>query len=143
VECVDGLVTRITRARARREADRWLRAADGHWHSSSAFAWRIAELTSERERRLLAHSLRGIVRDVEPDRLPGASPLNRVGLRAHVDLLTAIAGRLADLDQPVAPAGVLLVRDLLTDGGSPLYTEGRIGQLPSTVAGILAALEPW
>jgi hypothetical protein len=96
-------------------------------------AWRVAELTSHRARRDLARSLSGIVGELDPKWLPGVSPLNRVGLRAHVTSLLALADRLDD-DRPVTAAGVLLVRDLLTDGGSPLYAAGHIEDLEPTLA---------
>jgi hypothetical protein len=46
--------------------------------------WRGVELTSARKRLQLARSLEGAVRELHgPVRLPGASPLNRIGPRPH------------------------------------------------------------
>lgn len=124
----------------RREADQWLRRHRAFMFSPHA--WRAAQLTSEKSRRSLASSLRGIVDELEgPIRLPGASPLNRQGVRPHVRVVEALANRLDDLARPVSPAGVLHVRDLLTDGGSPLYDRTRADDLPETVDTIIAILD--
>ncbi len=104
------------------------------------FAWRALELSSRRERHGLARSLRGIVDELDPKWLPGVSPLNRVGLRRNVDSLLELADRLDD-DLPVTAFGMLLVRELLTDGGSPLYAAGHIEELEPTLAGIRGALD--
>jgi hypothetical protein len=76
---------------------------------------------SARDRLRLARSVRAVVKDLSASRLPGASPLNRVALRPHAPLLTALADCLADLERPVDAAGVLAVRRLLTDPDGPLY----------------------
>ena len=131
----------FTRLRARRDADRFLRASRGSWESHPAFAWRVAELTSPRERRSLARSLRGIVKDAaSPSWTFSASPLNRRGLRPYVDDLARLACRIGDLEQSVTGAGIVLVRDLITDGGSPLYIAGDVRALPATLARIRATL---
>jgi hypothetical protein len=132
----------FARARARGDADRWLRASAGRSQSHPAFAWRTAELTSSRERRMLARSLRGIVADVQaPVWGFSASPLNRRGLVSYVDEIEALADRVGDFQQPVAAAGIVLVRDLLSDGGSPLYTGGNVADLPSTLSRIRSTLD--
>jgi hypothetical protein len=105
-------------------------------------AWRTAELTSSRERRMLARSLRGIVADVQaPVWGFSASPLNRRGLVSYVDEIEALADRIGDFEQPVAAAGIVLVRDLLSNGGSPLYTGGNVADLPNTLSRIRSALD--
>ena len=122
----------LARAKARRDADRWLRV----------FAWRTAELTSARERRVLARSLRGVVSDVRAPRSTfSASPLNRRGLRPYVAEIESLADLVGALDRPVTGAGIVLVRDLLTDGGSPLYTGGSPDALPAALTRISSALE--
>jgi hypothetical protein len=98
-----------------------------------------------KKRRRLTHSLEGVVRDVSTPlghQLPGASPLNRVGLQPHRAELEVLAERLGDLDRPVTAVGLALVDGLLTDGGSPLYDRSAVGSLPDTVGSILSALEP-
>lgn len=110
--------------------------------SHPAVAWRTAELTSSRERRTLARSLRGIVADVQsPSWAFSASPLNRRGLVPYVHEIQALADRVGDFEQPVAAAGIVLARDLLKDGGSPLYTGGNVADLPSTLSRIRSALD--
>jgi hypothetical protein len=106
--------------RERRLADEWI--AHGF---ASRYAWRVGELTSDRERRLLARELRSVVAEVRGSRLPGPAPLRGGALRPHVDLLDAIATLLAALDRPVAAPGVLAVRELLTSPGSVLYAPCR------------------
>lgn len=110
--------------------------------SHPAVAWRTAELTSSRERRMLARSLRGVVADANaPLWAFSASPLNRRGLVPYVQEIQALADRVGDLEEPVAAAGIVLVRDLLSDGGSPLYTGGSVADLPSTLSRIQSALD--
>ena len=48
---------------------------------------------------------------------------------------------MGDLDRPASRHGLLLVQNLLTDGGSPLYDRDRIDELPETVRMILVALD--
>jgi hypothetical protein len=94
-----------------------------------------------RRRKALARSLEGVIKSLDPNRLPGASPLNRPGLRAYVPELHALAERVGDLDRPASRRGLQLVRALLTDGGSPLYDRERIHELPATIKTIAVALE--
>lgn len=114
-------------SRSWREASRRRREADA-WIESMAVVprrcrWRVDELTSAHERRLLAESLRNVVVSLSPNRLPGAVPLDRVALRPSADLLTALADRLADPPRPVSPRGVLAVHHLLTEPTSVLYRQ--------------------
>jgi hypothetical protein len=106
----------LERRRERRVADEWI--AHGF---ASRYGWRVAELTADRERRLLARELRGVIGEVRGTRLPGPAPLRGGALRPHVALLEAIAERLAALDTPVDPAGVIAVQRLLTSPDSVLY----------------------
>jgi hypothetical protein len=98
-------------------------------------------VVSARQRRSLERSLRGIVRSLDPKLLPGASPLNRRDLRIYVPEIRALANRVGDLDRPASRRGLELVRNLLADGGSPLYDRDRIHELPETVKRILIALD--
>lgn len=104
-------------------------------------AERYEEVLATRRRRSLARSLEGIVRSLDPKLLPGASPLNRPGLWLYVPEIRTLAARVGDLDRPASRRGLELVRNLLTDGGSPLYDRERIDELPETVRRILAALD--
>jgi len=128
--------------RRRREADRWLRQglSPGTLHG-----WRVAELTSPRERQMFARSLRSLIRELDMLPFLSASPLNRPAVRPYVDELQILQRRLASRDRPVAPLGMLLVRELLADGGSPLYDRGSEDQLPAALERIHDALDtqPW
>ena len=122
------------RRRRREEADAWI--ASGF---APRFRWRAEELTSRRERRLLARSVRGVIADLSPRRLPGPVPVNRVAVRPHVELLATLADRLAD-QRPVAPVGILAVRRVLTDPDGPLYTRDRC-DVAHALAGVIEQLE--
>jgi hypothetical protein len=98
-------------------------------------------VVSARQRRSLERSLRGILRSLDPKRLPGASPLNRAGLWLYAPEIKALADRVGDLGRPASRHGLDLVRNLLTDGGSPLYDRDRAAELPETVKRILLALD--
>jgi hypothetical protein len=100
-----------------------------------------AGVISARRRRSLARSLEGVIKSLDPKRLPGASPLNRRGLWLYMPELQTLARRVGDLDRPASRRGLQLVHNLLTDGGSPLYDRDRAGEIPETVKSILAALE--
>ena len=114
----------------------------GRWESHPAFAWRAAELIAPRERRILAGSLRRVVAEVRSPRpIVTASPVNRRGVAPFAPELESLAERLADLEQPVTAAAILLVRELLTDGGSPLYTQSRSTEIPAALSRIRATLE--
>jgi len=94
-----------------------------------------------RKRKSLARSLDGVVRSLDPKRLPGASPLNRPGLWLYEPELRTLAARVGDLERPASRHGLQLVHDLLTDGGSPLYDRDRADVIPETIHRILVALE--
>ena len=94
-----------------------------------------------RRRRELERSLQGVLRSLDPKRLPGASPLNRRGLWLYEPELRSLARRVGDLDRPVSRHGLSLVQSLLTDAGGPLYDRDRINELPETVRRILVALD--
>jgi hypothetical protein len=104
-------------------------------------AWRAGELTSDRSRRVLARSLRGVVSELDEGRLPGASPLNRTGARPEADLILALADRVGDAERPVTARGVLLVEDLLTDGWGPLYARDRVDELGPSLTRCLITLD--
>jgi hypothetical protein len=118
-------VLRDRRARRQRRRDADRRIVESVGPPPGDVAWRAAELTSTRERKLLARSLRGVVIEVSNMSLPGVSPLNRVALRPHTRELKALADRLADLDTPVDAAGVIRIQRLLTDPDGPLYARAQ------------------
>jgi hypothetical protein len=132
---------RIELGRVRRAADRLivheLRSRD----ASELVRWRCEELTSRPALDALRREVERLLRDLDPAKLPSASPLRRPAARANEPLLRAVAERLGE-SRPVAARGVLLVRSLLHDGGSPLYAEDAALLLPRALTRVLGALEP-
>lgn len=124
----------------RRQADRQL-LGTAATRSPELVVWRTAELTSERNRRVLAKTLRGVVSELDARRLPGASPLNRSGARSHAGLIQALADRVGDLERPVSARGILLVEDLVTDGWGPLYARNRAGEISASLRRCLTTLD--
>lgn len=123
---------------ARRDADEeLLRSAV----PSLRLAWRAAELVVPKNRLELARSLRTLVREADARYLPNAVPINRGAVRAVSADLVEMADRLADLENPIAPRGVLLVEQLLTDGAGPLYNHESADELASSVTKATRALE--
>jgi hypothetical protein len=123
----------LERRRARAEADHWI----GHGFEAR-YQWRVAELTSRRERKLSARSLHGILAELDGSKLPGATPTRVAALRPHAALLEAIEARLLD-ERPVSGAGMLGIRTLLTSPGSCLYTE--VDDIASCLTIVLEKLE--
>ena len=139
-----GQVARIALAlaRRRRTADRLLRTGVRVHPQSELLMWRAAELTSDRNRKLLAGSLGRVVREVDRPSLMTAVPLNRRGLRPHLPLVRSLIDRLASVKRPVSARGMVLVEELLTDGFvSPLYVGGRTEDVPGTIERCLAVLD--
>jgi hypothetical protein len=131
------------RSHLRRRADALMQTGAQVHPQSQLLVWRAGELTAERNRRSLARSLRRMVQEVERPSPLSASPLNRRGVRPHLELVRALADRVGSLERPVAAQGMVLVEQLLTDGiGSPLYQGGRVGDLPAALDACIAALEP-
>jgi hypothetical protein len=125
----------------RRRADLELRHEPRPHLQSSYARWRARELTSDRHRVALARAVARTERDLSSAVLPGASPLNRVAARPHVELFRQLAERLVALDRPVTPEGVLQVEELLTSPESPLYARERANQLRSSLHASRRALD--
>ena len=126
----------------RRQADRLLAAIDTD-RVPERLRWRAAELTRRRERRALARALRNLLRslDLPPRFLP--TPVNRSALRRNRRAVEALASRLAALDRPVRPRGILLVRQLLQGSvRSPLYDVEEAGELRAALARACSEIEP-
>jgi hypothetical protein len=123
----------------RRSADQWIRFKPRLLGPMDV--WREQELTSARERRSLARSVLGIVDEINARCLPSAAPLNRAALRPYSPQLTELADRLADVGRPVSGCGILHLRDLLSDGGSPLYYGGDPEGLETALGRVRAELE--
>jgi hypothetical protein len=138
-------IVRAERARAElravcRTADRLI-LADAHGaEGSDIVRWRMLELVAPGSRRGLADELARTLRRSDPDRLPSASPLRRGLARRHRELLQRLEERMLD-GRPVTARGVLLLRRLLREPGSPLYDE-YAGDLSRAIATVLVELEP-
>ena len=130
----------VHRARLRAAADEWIAlGVDG---PATRYRWRIEELTSLRERSLLANSLRSVVRELNVPHRHVGSLLNRRTLRPQRELLIEIAERLSDGERPVSASGVVAVQRLLTQPDSPLYAHaGPDGPARNTGAELGAILD--
>jgi hypothetical protein len=126
------------RHRACAAADAWI--ARGYENRASRYGWRIDELTSQCERRLLGRSVRRIVPELAAGRRPGASPLSRFALRPFRSELIALADRLDDFERPVSAAGILGVHRLLTEPGSVLYSRPSFDKQPRDIGAELGAI---
>jgi hypothetical protein len=123
----------LERRRARTEADQWI----GHGFESR-YPWRVAELTTSRERRSCARSVRGVLRELSGSKLPGPLPLRVTALRPNAALLEQIEARLLD-EQPVSAVGMVAVNELLTSPGSCLFSE--VADVASSLQTVLTKLE--
>ena len=134
--------TALALGRRRQAANRLLRTGVRVHPQSELLTWRAAELTSDRNRKMLAGSLGRVVREVDRPSLMTAVPLNRRGLRPHLPLVRSLIDRLASAERPVSAQGMVLVEELLTDGFvSPLYLGGRREDVSGTIERCLAALD--
>jgi hypothetical protein len=136
---------RAERARAelraiRRSADRLILASARGVEGSDVVRWRTLELVAPEARQGLARELEQTLRRMDPARLPSASPLRRGPVRRHRELLRRLEERMLD-GRPVTARGVVLVRRLLREPGSPLYDEHG-GNLSRALARALMELEP-
>jgi hypothetical protein len=103
----------------RRQADEWLRSATGQF-VPPAYAWRAAQLVSERERCVLARSLRRILATARERPRGSYMPL-LIAVRHRRASLEALARTLEEASEPVTPAGMLRAIALVTDGAGPLW----------------------
>jgi hypothetical protein len=138
---VRGTRARLELAAVRRTADRLIvhepRAVD----ASELVRWRTAELTSRAAREALRREVLRTIAELDPRKLPSASPLRRPAARANEQLLQRIADRVGS-SAPISARGVLLAYSLLRDASSPLYTEDAAVLLPRALTRVLGALEP-
>ena len=124
----------------RRRVDRWLAWGEGQPPPDALIGARMHELTSPRERRRLAGSLRAI-RDL--GLRPGvyrASVVNPRAAAANGPALERLAARLEALEQSVAARGVARTVALLGDGRGPLYDPRRAEDLGPALERALRAL---
>lgn len=124
----------------RRTADRLILADQHAVEGSDIVRWRTLELVAPDTRRALARELEQTLRRIDPARLPSASPLRRGVARRHEEMLRRLEERLLD-DRPVTACGVLLLRQLLREPGSPLYDD-RAGDLSRAIGHVIVELGP-
>jgi hypothetical protein len=138
-------VVRAERSRAelrgiRRTADRLILASARGVEGSDIVRWRTLELVAPATREGLGREIEQTLRTSDPARLPSASPLRRGVARRHRELLQRLEERMLD-GRPVTARGVLLLRRLLRDAGSPLYDD-HAESLSRALARVLGELEP-
>jgi hypothetical protein len=117
-----GLATRI-RARLRQRSLDARLAAGADPAGDPVLSWRAAQLANGTQRARLAESLEELVAVAEIPRpaMSAAVPIRREAIRAARPELLGLAGELA-AGAPVHPRGVAMVRCMLMDGASTLYS---------------------
>lgn len=109
-------------------ADRWIATGAGAPPADAVVTQRRAQLSSTREQRMLATSLRRLVAAAqEPARVSARVPTDRRAVRAEAAAIERLAAHLADVNTPVEARSVALVHLLVSDAGSPLYRNGQPG----------------
>ena len=108
----------LERRRERREADYWI--AHGF---ESRYPWRVTELTSERERRLCARALHGVIDEVSGNEASRCGADRGVQRSGHTSPASRRSRRGSCDGEPVSAAGMLAVNELLTSPASCLFTE--------------------
>lgn len=101
--------------------------------------WREEELTSARARAGRRSEVERLVRAASAERLPSASPFDRIAVRRCAALFERLVDRLDD-DRPVSARGILFVDQLLRDPASPLFgTHSEL--LPRALTRVIGALD--
>jgi hypothetical protein len=119
-----------------------LLAAGAEPEQSPLLARRAQQLTGERMRGGLAAALESVREEARSPR-PGRSAVIRPRGRnlSSVDAqLRQLIERLCDGEE-VSPRGVVLVKQLLSDGASPLYIESPDGALADELTVVCQALD--
>ena len=98
------------RYKLRSSADAWI--ARGYDSARSRYGWRVEELTSRRERKALARSLRSLSSHVAHPVGPSPVPIDVVALRPCLPFFEQLTERLEDASRPVSASGVLGVERL-------------------------------
>ena len=118
-------------------------AEGGDPKASDELALRARQLTSERSRRMLERSLRGVIAEAHGRRMTHARAI--IDRRAALDAEAAIMEMIERLGgpSPVQPQGMALLTRILTnaDGSSPLYNASEPGTLRRMVRSATAALD--
>ena len=108
--------------------------------AGSALAAHAARLTSVAERETVARVLRRAVCDAKDTRATrsGRVPMHRANIVSAEALIDEVRLRL-HVPHPVSARGMARLRQLLSNGTSPLYRHGR-GDLAGRLGAALAAL---
>jgi hypothetical protein len=122
----------------RQQADDWLRTATTGF-VPKAHAWRAAQLRSPRQRRTLARTLRAI-EETSGRPLALGRPRYLRAVRAHRESVELLVQALESVDEPVTPAGILRVRELISEGASPLWGTTNTAALDDAISKTLALL---
>lgn len=120
--------------------NRQLAAGVEPWRSP-VHAARARQLTGDRTRRMLARGLERLVEQAEePPSLSRTAVIHpwRPGVREARPLMLTLASSLRG-SAPVAARGIAALKDLLTNGGGPVYTPGD----PNTLKRQLEIIDQW
>ena len=91
---------------------------------------------------MLAKTLRGIEHMADEQPFGRRRPLYLPAVRAHRQSVERLARTLERLDEPVTPAGMLRVVDLVTDGCGPLWGTTEDATLGDAISTTLRILMP-
>jgi hypothetical protein len=127
--------------RERRLADDWLRSSTGVFVPEK-YLERAAELSSPKHRLMLAKTLRKVERSAGERAIGPTNILDLAAVREHRRALRTLVTLLEDEREPVTAAGMLRVRDLITQASSPLYGSTRSVGLGAEIATTIAILRP-
>lgn len=129
---------------ARRRAELTRELADGTNPSTRPeLAFRAAQLTSDRNRKTIARSLRRTISEAHKPPMT-RSRMVLIQRAAVIDAESAINAMVERLcgPEPVQPQGMALADRILTNAdGSPLYNASEPGTLHDEMRGAAAALE--
>jgi hypothetical protein len=124
------------------ELDRQL-AAGIDPHTSALLAMRARTITDKRGRKRVADGLTRALRTARP-----TTPGFTAAVRPRAAELLAVRPVVAALDrhlrclEPVSAQGVAILRELLTEGASPLYQPSAPGALADRLCAAAAVLAP-
>jgi hypothetical protein len=126
--------------RQRREADDWLRSATGAF-VPTRYLWRAEQLCAPRQRLTLARTLR-LIEDTACERpVRMRPPLHLCAVQTHWRSVESLARALEHVENPVTPAGMLRVIDLVTSAGGPLWgtNDAALGDALAATLAILTS----
>ena len=126
--------------RQRREADDWLRSATGAF-VPARYLWRAEQLCAPRQRLMLARTLR-LIEDTACERpVRMRLPLRLCAVQTHWRSVESLVRALEHVEEPVTPAGMLRVIDLVTSAGGPLWgtSDAELGDALAATLAILTS----